>query len=345
MKNDHSDDRSRMSMPGSVALGSTGAHGRDLPLVVQAGSNQMSGAQALASFWDENAEWLRSQLYQHGAILFRGFDISEQMFSHVSRHFGSEFLSYAGGNSPRTRLAAGIYTSTEYPADYFIPLHNELSYTPSWPSRIFFCCILEPKDGGQTPLLDSRVLLRNLPQDLMDEFKHRKIKYVRNLHGGIGFGRSWQQTFESTDRSVVEQHAALCDTEVRWNSDGSVSLSNVRPATVIHSVTGEEVWFNQADQFHPSTIKVQTAKGAELYTSLMAAYARREDRLPQNVFFGDGQAIPLDYFEIIRRISQDCMVTFKWKKGDLLMVDNVLTAHGRMPFTGQRRILVSMTAD
>lgn len=322
-----------------------GADGQDLPLVVQAQSSQIGGSQALANFWDAKAESLRNQLYRHGAILFRGFDISEKTFSQISRHFGSEFLSYAGGNSPRTRLAAGVYTSTEYPPDYFIPLHNELSYTSSWPGRIFFCCIQEPREGGQTPLLDSRKLLRNLPQDLADEFRRRKIKYVRNLHGGIGFGRSWQQTFESTDRSTVEQHAALCDTEVRWNSDASVSLSNVRPATVFHSVTGEEVWFNQVDQFHPSGVKVQTAKGAEIYAALMAAYARREDRLPQNVFWGDGQAISPDYFEVIRRVSKECMVMFKWKKGDLLMVDNVLAAHGRMPFTGPRRILVSMAAE
>ena len=31
---------------------------------------------------------------------------------------------------------AGVYTSTEYPPEFFISLHNELSYSTRWPSRL-----------------------------------------------------------------------------------------------------------------------------------------------------------------------------------------------------------------
>ncbi|WP_281425855.1 TauD/TfdA family dioxygenase [Polymorphospora rubra] len=32
-----------------------------------------------------------------------------------------------------------------------------------------------------------------------------------------------------------------------------------------------------------------------------------------------------------------------WRAGDLLLIDNVLTAHGRRSFEGTRRVLVAMS--
>jgi alpha-ketoglutarate-dependent taurine dioxygenase len=32
-----------------------------------------------------------------------------------------------------------------------------------------------------------------------------------------------------------------------------------------------------------------------------------------------------------------------WQVGDVLLIDNVAVAHGRRPFTGDRRILVAMS--
>jgi len=36
-------------------------------------------------------------------------------------------------------------------------------------------------------------------------------------------------------------------------------------------------------------------------------------------------------------------VDVDWRTGDVLLVDNVLLAHGRRPFTGDRRVLVAMS--
>ena len=78
---------------------------------------------------------------------------------------------------------------------------------------------------------------------------------------------------------------------------------------------------------------------------MMAIYDGCEDQLPQNATFGDGTAIPLEYLETIRAVSKSQLVLFDWRQGDLLMVDNMLVAHGRMSFKGPRRILVAMTAQ
>lgn len=246
-------------------------------------------------------------------------------------------FDYVAGNSPRSKLGQGVYTSTEYPPPYFISLHNEMSYSSQWPQRLFFCCLIEPTEGGATPLIDSRGLLRSLPGELVDEFKRKQVRYIRNLHGGSGMGKSWQETFETREKSVVDGYASASGAGTKWNPDGSLTLTNVGPATITHPDTQEEVWFNQADQFHPSTL------APEMYKALLGMY-RSEEFLPQNATYGDRSSIPLSYLDSIREVTRARMQPMQWRRGDLLIVDNVLTAHGRMPFKGQRRILVSMTA-
>ncbi len=308
----------------------------DLPV----GAGELSGLSALLHLWNNRGTWLDAQLQRHGALLFRGFDISQQdTFQSLLGELKSSLMDYVDGNSPRTRLAGGVYTSTEYPREYEISMHNELSYAARWPARLFLACVIEPKDGGETPLVDSRNLLRALPKEITAEFRGKQVRYTRNLHSGLGIGKSWQATFETDSLPAVDAYAAKSGLKAQWSADGSLSLSNIRPATAFHPITREEVWFNQADQFHPSGLP------DSIYRSMLEIYDGCEDRLPQNATFGDGTPIPIEYLDAIRKTTARERVLFPWRLGDLLMVDNMLAAHGRMPFTGPRRILVSMTGS
>lgn len=304
----------------------------DLPLIVN------GNGEALLDWHATNRDWVENRLLEHGAILFRGFGIrTQELFQNAVAAIGGNALSYVDGNSPRSKLGGGVYTSTEYPPEFFISLHNELSYSKRWPSRVFFCCITAPAEGGETPLADSRAILRELPADVRETFVRKQIRYIRNLHGGHGLGPSWQKTFETDDRAVIEEFCRETDSEFRWNDDGSLTITQIRPAVAVHPRTGEEVWFNQADQFHPST------HPPDVYESLMAFYDGREEAMPQTAAFGDGTPMSREILDEVRRTAGREMRTFPWQEGDLLMVDNMLTAHGRMPFKGPRKILVSMT--
>jgi len=42
------------------------------------------------------------------------------------------------------------------------------------------------------------------------------------------------------------------------------------------------------------------------------------------------------------KIYQQEAVIFPWQAGDILMLDNMLTSHGRKPFVGARKVLVGM---
>ena len=295
-------------------------------------------AGGFVSWFREHQERLEQDLLVHGALLFRGFGIdSQEALGRVVAGIGGRALDYVDGNSPRRKLGSGVYTSTDYPPEFFISLHNELSYSTRWPARLFFCCVTAPAAGGETPLADSRAILRRLPGHVRDAFVNRNVKYVRNLHGGNGFGPSWQSTFETRDRAEVEEFFRGTETGVRWNEDGSLTVTQVRPAIATHPATGESVWFNQADQFHPST------HPKEIYDSIMALYEGREDLIPQTAFFGDGTPIDPAMLDEVRRTALEEMRLFPWQQGDLLLIDNMLVAHGRRPFKPPRKILVSMT--
>jgi hypothetical protein len=68
----------------------------------------------------------------------------------------------------------------------------------------------------------------------------------------------------------------------------------------------------------------------------------QDDELPRNAFYGDGSAIESADLQEIRDIYGAASVSFPWRKGDILMLDNFLASHGRQSFHGPRKILVSM---
>jgi hypothetical protein len=309
-----------------------------LPLIVQWASDGGSGSEALQHYYQESRDLIEQVLLERGAILFRGFGIDQQeVFQRTVGSLPGQMLNYVDGNSPRKKLASGVYTSTEYPPELFISMHNELSYSEKWPSRLFFCCVTAPQEGGETPLADSRSILRSLGPRLAGEFAEKGVRYIRNLHGGRGYGPSWQATFETQDPAMVESLCNEGKTHFEWRPDGGIRLWNVRPGVAPHPRTGEMVWFNQADQFHPST------HPAQIYQALLTLYKGREDQFPQNATFGDGTPIGVELLAEVRSTIQKEIRSFAWQQGDLLMVDNMLVCHGRNPFKGARKILVSMT--
>jgi alpha-ketoglutarate-dependent taurine dioxygenase len=282
---------------------------------------------------DEEA--LGKLLVANKALVFRDFAVPRDRLETVMDQVLPNRLAYVHGNSPRTKVGDNVYTSTEYPPEFDISMHNELSYAHAWPTRLLFYCEIAPATGGATPVVDGVRWLGALDEEVRTAFAGG-VRYTQNLHDGYGFGKSWQDTFETKDRDTVE--AFLSSTggaEWSWRKDGGLRVSQIRPSTVTHPDTGDEVWFNQADQWHAAALGDET--GAALAKVLPA-----ED-LPQSVTFADGSPIPGEYVIQIRDRGLASAVDVPWRPGDVLLIDNVLVGHGRRSFTGSRRVLVAMS--
>jgi alpha-ketoglutarate-dependent taurine dioxygenase len=280
-----------------------------------------------------NRELLDAELSTHGAMLFRGFGLSSaEEFEQFMKAFSVEMLDYRERSSPRSRVLGNVYTSTDYPANYSIFLHNENSYQACWPLRIAFFCHTPAQQGGETPIADCRKIFSSLADRVKDEFIGRKVLYVRNFGNGVGL--PWQEVFQTSDRRNVEAHCRAAGIEVCWKGKDQLRTSVVRPAIARHPRTGEIVWFNHATFFHVTTLEPAIRR------VLMAELS--EEDLPNNTYYGDGSPIEPSVMDELRDQYERHKISFPWERGDILMLDNMFVAHGRAQFVGPRKILVGM---
>ncbi len=289
------------------------------------------------SYYQENKSKVEELLSVYGAVKFSGVQIENQeSFQNIINSISEEFLSYIDGNSPRTKLSDNLYTSTEYDKSQKITMHNELSYSYLWPNKLFFCCLDVAETGGETLLADSREVLKAIDPDVVNEVEEKGVAYIRNLHGGMGMGPSWQATFETDNKKEVEHHCQKLEIEYTWKEDDSIRLLNKRKGIINHRKTNERLWFNQIDQFHPSHL------GEEYYETMKMLFENKDD-FPTYVKYGDGTEISDMVVKEILESIEKVTIAPKWKKNEILLVDNELVSHGRGSYTGSRRVLVSMS--
>jgi len=299
-----------------------------LPLVLEPAVDALS----LTEWTSNNRDLIVQKLRTHGAILFRGFNPnSVEEFEQFLRLLIGDLLPYSYRSTPRSEVSGRIYTSTEYPAHQSIPLHNEMSYTRDWPGLLGFFCVEPAPEGGETPIADSRRVFNSIAPAIRETFVSKGVMYVRNY--GEALDLSWQNVFQTTDRAEVEAYCRKSDIQFEWKDQDILRTSQVCQAVANHPHTGEPVWFNQAHLFHVSSLE------SDVRDSLLSLAAGEP---PRNAYYGDGTPIEESVLEQIREIYTKEAVAFSWQKHDILLLDNMLAAHGRRPFRGARKIVVGM---
>ncbi len=287
-----------------------------------------------ASWVAGNREMLEARLLEHGGLLFRGFRLQGvDDFERLIRAFGCEPLEYSYQSTPRSAVAGNIYTSTEYPAAQTIPLHNEMAYAHSWPMKIWFYCVTPSEGGGETPVADSRKVFRRIAPEVRGRFIEKGVMYVRN-YDEDGLDLSWSTVFQTADRLEVEEFCRRARIEFEWRGRARLRTRQVCQAAATHPRTGEPVWFNQAHLFHVSNLEPAVREA-------LSATCAEED-YPRNAYYGDGSPIEPEALAEVREAYASESTEFPWQEGDVLMLDNMLMAHGRRPFEGARRVVVGM---
>jgi hypothetical protein len=94
---------------------------QDLPLVLRPQVDDFD----LLGWIGDNHEFIEEKLLKHGGVLFRDFDIADELkFEQLVRAFSPNLIDYLDQHTPRTRLTEVVYTSTEYPTDHYVPFHS-----------------------------------------------------------------------------------------------------------------------------------------------------------------------------------------------------------------------------
>ena len=280
----------------------------------------------------EHRDALRTLVAEHGSLLVRGLglrDVAEA--GAVFRRLGS-LMDEMEAFAPRRRYAEGVYSSTKWPPNQPMCMHHELSYVLQPPGLILFACLTAAASGGATPVADSPAVLDALPADLVERFEQGGWLLIRNYNEDIG--ASLAEAFGTDDRGAVESYCHAHAIEFEWRPAGALRTRQRRSAVVPHPINGRRCWFNQIAFLNEWTLD------PELREYLVDVYG--EDGLPFNTRFGNGDPIGTEIVQTINQTYEAHTVRERWEAGDLLLVDNIRTAHARESFAGPREVVVAM---
>jgi alpha-ketoglutarate-dependent taurine dioxygenase len=306
-----------------------------LDVALQSGRPPVLRAEAAGDAKGWAAEYgnaLRSFVAEHGSLLVRGLGLRDVAETEaVFRRLGS-LMTETEAFAPRRRYAPGVYSSSKWPPNQPMCMHHELSYALQVPSLMLFACLVAPTGGGATPLADARAVLDALPAELVERFERLGWILIRNYNDDIG--ASLAEAFGTDDRRAIESYCRANEITFEWQEGGGLRTSQRRSAVVRHPLTGRRCWFNQIAFLNGWTL------AAEVREYLVDVYG--EEGLPFNTRFGNGDPIGADVVQLINEVYDVHTVREPWEAGDVLLVDNVRTAHAKEAFEGPREVVVSL---
>ena len=276
---------------------------------------------------------LRAVVAERGCVLVRGLGLRDAdqagaVFGRLAVSLMTEREAFA----PRQPYPGGLYSATPWPPNQQMCMHHELSYKLEFPGLMLFACLRAPAAGGATAVADSPAVLGALPAGLVQRFEREGWMLVRNYNED--FGASVEEAFGTADRGAVERYCRANATEFEWQPDGGLRTWQRRSAVVRHPVTGQRCWFNQIAFLNERTID------PEVREYLVDLYG--QDGLPFTTRFGNGDPVGEDIVELLNQTYEARTMREPWQSGDLLLVDNVRTAHSREPYQGARDVLAGL---
>jgi len=319
--------RKAVTLSGELATVEPFEQGRYFPVLIRPSKPGVN----LQSWARENQSRIEDLLTRHGAILFRGFALPEtDGLAGFTAAISMKPVDYMEGATPRKALGNNVFTSTEFPNRYPIALHNENSYVTTWPMRVCFNCVVPPEEEGETPIADVRRVLARIDPEIRARFEAKGYLLVRNFTEN--FGLPWRTSFHVETPEELEEYCRKARVEFEWCGDDRLRTRQHRPAVATHPFTREQVWFNHIAFWHVSSLQ------PEFREALLAEYA--EDEIPFNTYYGDGSPIEYEVAEHLRGAYAAETLKFPWLQDDILLLDNMLAAHGRSPYRGARKIVV-----
>ena len=310
--------------------------GLPFPLVLQCQSDD-AGRDTMLDWIAANRNKLDQQAEAHGAILFRDFPISSvDDFDAFVTATGFVNFTYEKSlsNAVRVNRTERVFTANEAPAEVTIHLHHEMAQTPVYPSKLFFYCEHPADSGGATPICRSDCLLDRLASEaprFVEDCKSKALKYTNVMPGAAdmasGMGRSWQSTLSAETREEAEHRLDTLGYTLamarRRLPPGDHARATCRAR---RCASGRTSFFNQL---------------------IAASQGWKDSRNDPSKAITHGDGTPLDQNSVLlaARLAEEFTFDIPWQRGDVALVDNFVTMHGRRTFSGSRKVLASLVAS
>eukprot|EP00746_Dinoflagellata_sp_MGD_P144401 gnl/MRDRNA2_/MRDRNA2_77136_c0_seq1.p1 gnl/MRDRNA2_/MRDRNA2_77136_c0~~gnl/MRDRNA2_/MRDRNA2_77136_c0_seq1.p1 ORF type:complete len:1165 (+),score=182.33 gnl/MRDRNA2_/MRDRNA2_77136_c0_seq1:123-3497(+) len=303
-----------------------------IPLVVKTNGSciDSSGSMSMEAA-KEVTKWIKWNLIEHGAILFRGLPLKSahdvsKLIDMTAPDLGWIPTMIAGGGTHRSLEAPNVQTSSNEPPSCAMEPHMDKAHQSVFPESIFFCMLTELPlgAGGETIVTNMRAVTEDLRhKGVVQRFEDNGgVRYVKTFwskeHVGINMqGFTWQKAYQTDAKAEVERVLSASGATWEWLSDDTLKVANVEPVLRLHPITNEALWVNGVH-----------TNNASYY--LHAEHIDTSQGVPMDTFFGNSEPIPEDVLAEIRGSIWHHSVPLVLRENNLLVVDNMLIGHGRM---------------
>jgi Taurine catabolism dioxygenase TauD, TfdA family len=340
----------------------------ETPLVIA--PRRSSSPQFLRDFLSSNSAQLTEDIARHGAILLRGFNVDsvaefeQQVLSIRSMRAMCDMMLKEPG---RTRVNGAKYvlhtnslSKTGGTFD-FGGFHNENYFSPDVPRYIAFFCVKPSWLGGETGLVNTARLFKDLPTVVQQKLEERSYLALQAPLATIAKREGFSE--EDFERFCVSAGLPVI------SSEGTKRLAIFKPSVVHHPLTGERslminfpgalgrnLYRPQMDVFLPDYSgwrwsihrlfwkypwvprfirKVRRFLSRQKFSKAKANAVLPPKDLPLPRV---GSAFTPEDVDLVASATRRRYSSFLWKRGDILIIDNLKIAHGGMPGLGPREL-------
>lgn len=325
-----------------------------IPIVWQITRGNNADIEDILAWLRELRPTLTAARDRYGAVLLRGFDAidSAPRFAAVLEVIAEDLMEYVGGSAPREVVFGRVTTASGLPGTHSLALHQEMAYQKSRPDALALFCEVPPDEGGETPVADARAVTSRIDPAVRARFDQKGVGVRRFLPSPDKGAentvpRPWSHVFGTKNPAEAARIAAEKEWKIEWRADGSMLLfQQILPAFKAHARTGERVWANQVHYHSPEctlrwALRDRRIADAETIRKQMI---ETPDLLDQ-CFHNDGARVSGQDVEHIWDVLEQSEIPVRWQRGDVMLLDNVISMHGRRWFSGRRRILVGLIKD
>lgn len=311
----------------------------------------------LINWAQRNQQTIAKAIEEFGAIVFSGFNLTKENFSDTFTAITGRPPQVYKGDTPRDEVSFQVYKSTAVANGHTIPLHQEVSggCRKDMPKFISFFCVTPPeKETGQTVVGNAKQVsekIKSLMPHLWQNMSTKTLTYTARYLPKNSWYTRWirwlnpshatiEKRFGTEKREEVERKCRDEGLICEWDGEWAVISRKGVPATI--DSNGLSLFCNQIhlDKFNPklcgSWIMYIVARILLYPTSRSMQF---------DVKFDDGTEINPKDASTLLSIMQEHQQGRNWKKGDLMVLDNATTMHGKTSHVGRREILVAMSGS